>query len=105
MVSVGGTVTRKEFLGDGVVKCSLIISREAITDQGSKVICTKEISTIFNVRDFVIDELPKTCYDCPAGFMCSDGCGRNVPLDSTKRSENCKLITYRQFLDRNHISY
>lgn len=95
---------RTEFLDKGVVKCTLVIERAVEVSSG----VTTEISTIFSTKDMVIGELPKTCQHCPVGFMCSGvegGCGRHYPLDFNKRSEDCKLKTYRQFLDENHISY
>lgn len=56
----------------------------------------------FKLSDFVIDELPKTCNDCPYGFMANNDhipCGRRIPLDSTCRSPDCKLQTIDEVLE------
>lgn len=60
-------------------------------------------SYTFPLSDLVIDELPKSCYQCPVGYMtCPDHpCGRNVPwtdIDYQQRPPTCKLRTLYEYL-------
>lgn len=67
---------------------------------------TINLSYTFDTSDFVIDELPKSCYNCPVVYMCNNDnndkphipCGRRTPLDKDSRSPNCKLKTIEQWI-------
>lgn len=60
-------------------------------------------SYLFKLEDFVIDQLPESCYQCPCGFSTIPGnpCGRNVPWtaeDAMRRPSTCKLRSLDEFL-------
>lgn len=69
----------------------------------TKVILSRVIEKEFRLEDFVINELPNNCYECPVGYMCIPGhpCGRNVPwtsVDGEKRPYSCKLRTFEEYI-------
>lgn len=67
---------------------------------------TINLSFTFDTSEFVIDELPKSCSQCPVGYMCNNDnndklhipCGRRIPLDEDIRSPDCKLKTINQWI-------
>ena len=68
-----------------------------------KVRIRRVIETEFLLEDRVIDEIPKSCYDCPVGFQSTENssCGRNVPWtyeDRIRRPNSCKLKSYEEYL-------
>lgn len=99
--------TSREFHGDGTLTLKLTqtydVSLETENGNLASVVNEKTISVTLAIKDYVIDKLPETCFACPCGFSTSGGCGRQVPLDSHKRSEKCKLIDIKTFLKNNNI--
>lgn len=70
-------------------------------DDSVRITITK--SYTFKLTDFVIDELPRSCQQCPVGYMSCPGhpCGRNVPwtdIDYKQRPATCKLRTIDEYL-------
>ena len=59
-----------------------IVSRE-FNDIGEK------ITIQLRYEDLEVSKLPKSCMNCPVGFM-SYNCGRKVPL-TVERPDSCKL--------------
>lgn len=55
----------------------------------------------FDWPDFVVGEVPPSCYECPCGFM-EHKCGRRVPLDGKGRPPECKLRTLEEYI-RDHF--
>lgn len=50
-----------------------------------------EVITIqLRYEDLEVSQFPKSCYDCPCGFM-QHNCGREIPLTSNDRPTTCKL--------------
>lgn len=71
-------------------------------DQADKQFVNITINYRFKASDFVIGQLPSSCYTCPSGFCTIPGhpCGRNVPFlpeDSIRRPATCKLRTLEQY--------
>ena len=78
-------IVKQEFTGNGTLKIS--------------------VEYEFKLSDFVVANLPSSCYSCPSGFSTIPGhpCGRNVPFkpeDAYSRPSTCKLRTYEGYVAR-----
>jgi len=79
------------------------LSREFYPDGKSDMVRITKSYT-FPLSDMVIDELPRSCEQCPVGYMsCPENpCGRNIPwtdIDYKQRPASCKLKTLDEYLE------